>query len=98
MNMMETGDVGEGPVFSMAFPRSSPRRKIADGAIAIRSGQYKLICNIGNQEKVLYNLAIDPNEERNVADVEPDISKKLMVFIHNAIGRTETLAKLRDER
>ena len=98
MNMMETGDVGEGPVFSMAFPRSSPRRKIADGAIAIRYGQYKLICNIGNQEKVLYNLAIDPNEERNVADVEPDITKKLMVFIHNAIDRTEPLAKLRDER
>jgi uncharacterized sulfatase len=45
--------------------------------LAIRNGQWKLLCDYDGGRPQLYNLEADPGETRNMAADKPDISREL---------------------
>ncbi len=45
--------------------------------LAVRDGQWKLLCDYDGTRPQLYNLDTDPGESSNVADENPDIAKEL---------------------
>ncbi len=45
--------------------------------LAVRDGQWKLLCDIDGSRPLLYNLEDDPGESRNVAAEETDIAREL---------------------
>jgi len=45
--------------------------------LAVRDGQWKLLCDYDGGRPQLYNLEDDPGESRNVADENPEVAKGL---------------------
>ena len=45
--------------------------------LAVRDGQWKLLCDYDGGRPQLYNLEADPGESRNVAQENPDVVRKL---------------------
>jgi uncharacterized sulfatase len=69
----------EAPVF---FSRP-PDRKDFYGIenlpdLAVRDGQWKLLCDYDGSRPLLYNLEDDPGESRDVAAEESDIARELI--------------------
>ena len=57
------------------------------GWIAVRWGEWKGLLRkvkAGNDRFELYNLASDPREERNVADIHPDIIERMWAFVNDS--------------
>lgn len=45
--------------------------------LAVREGNWKLLCEYDGEDAQLYDLASDPGETMNVADRQPDVLKRL---------------------
>jgi uncharacterized sulfatase len=45
--------------------------------LAVRDGNWKLLCDYDGSNPQLYNLATDPSEKSNVAERHPDIANRL---------------------
>jgi arylsulfatase A-like enzyme len=58
---------------SFAFPKGDDRSP----SVAVRDGDWKLLVNADGTGVELYNLASDENETMNVANMRPDIAKRL---------------------
>lgn len=81
-------------------PASAAQRKLAfiqgdtsDNAIAVRSGQWKLIESLNNKKqktRQLYDLSTDPGETKDIATSKPDVVQELAAALEKARadGRT----------
>lgn len=45
--------------------------------LAMRDGKWKLLCEYDGGDAVLYNLAEDPSEEKNLAENRPEITERM---------------------
>jgi len=45
--------------------------------LAVREGQWKLLCDYDGGRPQLYNLEADPGESRNMAEDKPDLAREL---------------------
>lgn len=64
------------------FWRRPPDRKVAYGSaplpdLAVRDGEWKLLCNFDGTQPELYHLTIDPGESTNVAAQHGDVAARL---------------------
>lgn len=64
------------------FWRRPPDRKQAYGAgplpdLAVRDGDWKLLCEFDGSKPELYNVVRDPGEANNLAEQNPDVVKRL---------------------
>lgn len=59
---------------SFAYP---PQRKNRSPNVAMRDGDWKLLINADGAGAELYNLAVDPNETKNLVAQESDVAKRL---------------------
>ncbi len=64
------------------FWRRPPDRKFANNAgplpdLAVREGEWKLLCDYGGARPELYHLARDPGETENLAGQHPDLIARL---------------------
>lgn len=64
------------------FWRRPPDRKFFAGTgpypdLAVREGNWKLLCEYDGSKPELYDLANDPGEERNLAEENPEMVKRL---------------------
>ncbi len=58
-------------------PIDAPEKLVDLPDLAVREGQWKLLCNLDGSGVELYNLKIDPTEKNNVAAMRPEIAKRL---------------------
>ncbi len=49
--------------------------------LAVRDGQWKLLCDYDGSHKKLYNVKADPGESTNVATGHPEITKRLVTEV-----------------
>jgi len=49
--------------------------------VSVVAGAHKLILNAGTGEQALYDLAADPGETRDVADLHPDIIRGMRAYL-----------------
>jgi arylsulfatase A-like enzyme len=76
------------PAFSMNLEESSSRNnQITLGDIAIWEGDYKLIYSLGKEESMLFNLSDDPDEMKNLVDIETEVGRRLLNLIHENLKR-----------
>ncbi len=59
---------------SFVYPKA-PRDRSPN--VAVREGDWKLLINADGLGAELYNLAVDPQEQRNLAEAKPDVTKRL---------------------
>ncbi|MDP4777955.1 MAG: sulfatase-like hydrolase/transferase [Opitutales bacterium] len=70
------------PLFFRRPPdRTSHRNQHNLPDLAIRSGQWKLLCDYDGSTPRLFNLTTDPGESTNLAGVKPELAKKLAAQI-----------------
>jgi len=74
----------EAPIF---FSRP-PDRKDYQGAknlpdLAVRDGQWKLLCDYDGSRPELYNLNADRKESVNLADTHPEVTQRLMTEVRD---------------
>lgn len=58
---------------SFAYPKGNDRSP----SVAVRDGDWKLLVNADGTGAELYNLASDPNEMKNVAAAQADVTRRL---------------------
>lgn len=46
--------------------------------LAVRDGEWKLLCDYDGSRAELYNISKDPGETKNLADANPEIAKRLI--------------------
>jgi uncharacterized sulfatase len=68
------------------FFRRPPDRDSDSGVsdlpdLAVRKGQWKLLCEYDGSNPELYNLATDPSEKRNMASENPDLVEQLTAAV-----------------
>lgn len=66
------------PMFWRRPPAVDPLKKGYHPDLAIRDGQWKLVCKIGGKRPQLYNLADDVEESNDVSASKPVITKRLL--------------------
>ncbi|HJN07339.1 MAG: arylsulfatase [Pirellulaceae bacterium] len=74
-----------------ARPARSPMiHHAANGRFAVREGKWKLVMETNKLGRELYDLAVDPGEERNLIDKSPEVVTKLVGRITAIVqnGRT----------
>jgi arylsulfatase A-like enzyme len=60
---------------SFAYPKDPKHRS---PKLAIREGQWKLLVHADGHGAELYDLGTDPGEARNLAEVQPEISRRMV--------------------
>ncbi|MBN2064232.1 MAG: sulfatase-like hydrolase/transferase [Sedimentisphaerales bacterium] len=75
----------EGSRASRLFFRRPPDRKNMDGKVmpdlAVREGNWKLLCDYNSENVQLFDLATDPSETKNLADERPELAGRLVSAI-----------------
>ncbi|MDO8281285.1 MAG: sulfatase-like hydrolase/transferase [Thermodesulfovibrionia bacterium] len=75
------------PVLSVDFQRNrSFGHPITKGTMAVWDGEYKLIKYIEDNKILLFNLKNDPDELKNIADVQPEIAERLSKYIDHTLA------------
>ena len=46
--------------------------------LAVRRGQWKLLCDYDGSRAQLYDLSVDPGESKNLIDSRPEIANELL--------------------
>ena len=59
-----------------------PSLGVGSPQLAIREGQWKLMCDLKFENIELYNLDIDPSEQWNFAKGYPEITQRLLTELH----------------
>jgi arylsulfatase A-like enzyme len=86
------------PAFSMYFEKNRSRgHKITKGTVAVWEGDYKMIYYLEKEEPLLFNLKKDPEEEKNLVDIEPETAKHLLQLIKANLKRANEQIKLSDQ-
>ena len=62
---------------SFAFPKGDDRSP----AMAVRAGDWKLLVNADGAGAVLYDLAADPHETRDLAGARPEVTRRLTELV-----------------
>lgn len=85
------------PVFSMALKMNKDRKyQIVKGTIAIWQGDYKLIYYLENKKTLLFNLKEDPEELKNIFDINREIGDKLLaLLLENLASANNKLLKVK---
>ena len=65
----------ERPVGFKKMPMPGFEEQLPD--LAVRKGQWKLLCDYDGSRVQLYDLSVDPGEQQNLASAHPEIVKQL---------------------
>jgi arylsulfatase A-like enzyme len=71
------------PAFSMYLEKNPGRGVITRGIIAVWEDEYKLIYDLDKKRPQLFNIKKDPDELKNLFDINPEIGKRLLTIIQN---------------
>lgn len=77
------------PVYAMAMERQSRFEKLRYGHYAIIEGQHKLVLHLAEQRIELYDLAVDPGEERDIASLQPEVAGRLRAALEQQLAAVE---------
>lgn len=76
------------PAFSMSLESNfSGGQKIDKGTIAVWEGDYKLIHYLDNGKSLLFNLDLDPHEQNNIWEQEPEKGQHLLNLIRENLDK-----------
>ena len=73
--------------FSMQLDENSVSGKIKKGVIAVIRDDYKFIYNLTTQKSELYNLAIDPQESRNLTSTDRERAASMKQLITDKLAQ-----------
>lgn len=93
--LMRGEDLPSRPAFSMTLMRNPSRNaQITKGTVAVWEGDYKLMYYLDKDKYMLYNLRQDPDETKNLFDLETKVGQRLLFLIQDnlekANGRIKT--------
>jgi arylsulfatase A-like enzyme len=82
LTALKGGTSSAGPKFSMWFEMNrSMNHPITTGTVAVFEGDYKLIHYIKDGRSELYNLRLDPKEEKDLIEMETHVAERLESII-----------------
>ncbi|MBI4825066.1 MAG: sulfatase-like hydrolase/transferase [Nitrospirae bacterium] len=85
--LLEGDAAEERPVFSMQFLNNrSLGNPITKGTVAVWDRQYKLVHYLEDGRSLLFDLAADPDEEKNIFDEAPDTGRRLLKLIKDNLA------------
>lgn len=71
--------------YSMEIERNGIRMPIRAGAVAANDGRYKLIYSLTKNSTELFDLEVDPHEQRNIAHENPQVAQRMRAAIQARI-------------
>ena len=77
----------ERPVGFKKMPMPGFEEQLPD--LAVRKGQWKLLCDYDGSRVQLYDLSVDPGESKNLMDSQPEVTRELagkVVAWHRSIS------------